>query len=68
MAAMSLEVSAFGVAKAYEDFLDVILIALEDTELKGRIEDLGIKAVATSIWMDSLVDRKRLAKEVLRLT
>jgi LPPG:FO 2-phospho-L-lactate transferase len=67
MAAMSLEASAFGVAKAYEDFLDVILIAPEDKELKGRIENLEIKAVVSFIRMDSLEDKRRVAREILAL-
>ncbi len=67
MAAVGLEVSAFGVAKAYADFLDLIVIAREDGDLKGRIEGLGIKPVATSIHMNSLGDRRRLAREVLAL-
>jgi LPPG:FO 2-phospho-L-lactate transferase len=65
MAAQGLEVSAFGVAGVYADFLDAILIASEDQELKGKIEELGIKAVATSIRMNSLADKRRLAREVL---
>src|SRR3972149_1160544 len=38
MAAMGMEVSAFGVAKAYADFLSVILVAPEDRDL---IEGMG---------------------------
>lgn len=67
MAAVGMEVSAFGVAKAYADFLDVILVASEDRDLKPRIEDLGIKAVVTSIRMDSPADKRSLAREVLAL-
>lgn len=67
MAAMSLEVSAFGVAKAYSGFLDVIFIASEDSGLKGEIEALGVRTVPTSIRMNSLDDKRRLAREVLAL-
>jgi LPPG:FO 2-phospho-L-lactate transferase len=67
MAAMEMEVSAYGVAKAYSDFLDVILIGAEDRELKSRIEEIGIRTVIAPIRMDSLDDKKCLAREVLAL-
>lgn len=67
MAAMGMEVSAFGVAKAYADFLDMILVASEDKNLEGRIEELGIKTAAIPIRMDSLADKRRLAREILSL-
>lgn len=67
MAAMGIEVSAFGVANAYRDFLTLMLIALEDSELMRRIEGLGIQTVTTSIRMESLDDRRRVARELLAL-
>jgi len=67
MAAMGIEVSAFGVANAYRDFLTLMLIALEDSELMSRIEVLGIQTVASSIRMESLDDRRRVARELLAL-
>lgn len=67
MAAMGFEVSAFGVAKAYADFLDMILVAPEDRGLQERIKELGVRTVATSIHMHSLTDKRRLAREVLAL-
>ncbi len=67
MAHLGIEVSSFGVANAYRDFLDLILLAREDSELIGRIEALGIKAVATSICMKTLDDKRRLARELLNL-
>ncbi len=67
MAAMGIEVSAFGVANAYRDFLTIMLIALEDSELMRRIEGLGIQTVTSSIRMESLDDRRRVARELLAL-
>ncbi len=67
MTAMGMEVSAFGVAKAYADFLDMILVASEDKNLEGRIKELGIKTAAIPIRMDSLADKRRLAREILSL-
>jgi len=67
MAAMGYEATAFGVAKAYADFLDMIMIAPEDRALQERIEALGVKTVVSSIRMDSLADKRRVAREVLAL-
>jgi LPPG:FO 2-phospho-L-lactate transferase len=67
MAAVGWEVSPYGVAKAYSDFLDVILVGAEERELKARIEELGIRIAIAPIRMDSLEDKKRLAREVLDL-
>ena len=67
MAATGMEVSALGVAKAYADFLDVILVAPEDRDLHGKIENLGVKPVATHIRMDSLTEKRRLAREILQV-
>ncbi len=67
MAGMGMEVSAFGVAQSYADFLSIILIAPEDAGLKAKIEELGIKAVVTPILMDSLAEKQRLARNILGL-
>ncbi|MFQ5681820.1 MAG: 2-phospho-L-lactate transferase [Candidatus Binatia bacterium] len=67
MAAIGLEVSAFGVAKTYADFLDMILVAKEDSNLQARIEGLGVKTVVSSIRMDSSSDQRRLARKILNL-
>ncbi len=67
MAAVGCEATAFGVAKAYADFLDRIMIAPEDRDLQERIEALGVKTVVSSIRMDSLADKGRVAREVLAL-
>ena len=67
MAAVGCEATAFGVAKAYADFLDRIMIAPEDRDLQERIEALGGKTVESSIRMDSLADKRRVAREVLAL-
>ncbi|HET8562434.1 MAG TPA: 2-phospho-L-lactate transferase [Candidatus Binatia bacterium] len=65
MSAQGSEVSAFGVAKLYADLLDRWFIATEDEKHAGNIETLGIKVVATSIRMDALSDKRRLARELL---
>ena len=65
MASLGMEVSALGVAEAYQDFLDVLFIGPEDGELIPRIKDLGIKTKVTSIQLDSLPAKRQLARELL---
>jgi LPPG:FO 2-phospho-L-lactate transferase len=67
MAAQGSEPSALGAAKGYADFLDQFVIDRADEKLRGQIELLGIKVVATSVIMKSLDDKRRLAREVLAL-
>ena len=67
MAAMGMEASAFGVARGYVDWLDTFVMDTADVKLKDRFAELAIKATATSIRMDSLTDKRRLAREVLAL-
>ncbi len=67
MAHLGMEVSSFGVAHAYRDFLDLMVIAKEDSELIERIGTLGIQARATLIGMEKTEDKKRLAQELLTL-
>jgi len=67
MSAAGMEASALGVAKAYADFLDFFLIAPEDQELEEKIDALGIKPVNRPIRIDSIDEKRRLAREVLAL-
>lgn len=59
------EVSAFGVAKFYSDFLDGIVIDVKDVALKERIRKLGLAVTATNTIMKSLADKVALARAVL---
>jgi LPPG:FO 2-phospho-L-lactate transferase len=59
------EVSAFGVAEFYSDFLDEFVIDVKDNKEKNRIEKLGIKVKVTNTVMKCLEDRVALAKVVL---
>ena len=65
MASMGLEVSAYGVAKFYEDFLDHLAIDKTDDDQKKRIEGLGVKVTVTDTIMRNLEDSVRLAKAVI---
>jgi len=63
---LGFEVSAFSVAKLYEDFLDTFVIDIRDTNERERIERLGINVKVTDTVMKSLEDKVRLAKTVLK--
>jgi LPPG:FO 2-phospho-L-lactate transferase len=67
MVAKSIEPSALGVARSYVDFLDQFVIDGADEALASKLEALGITVVATSIRMESLADKQRLARQVLAL-
>jgi len=67
MAAAGMEVSVLGVAKAYADFVDLFALAPEDKNYRTRIEALGVKTVEKTIWMNSLDDKRNLARELLAL-
>jgi LPPG:FO 2-phospho-L-lactate transferase len=62
---LGLEVSAFGVAKFYSDFLDAFIIDTKDAGLRGVIEHLGLNVKVTNTVMKSLEDKVTLAKVVL---
>lgn len=62
---LGFEVSAFGVAKLYSDFLDVMVIDTRDAEEKQRIEQLGVKVKVTNTVMKSFEDKVALAKTAL---
>jgi LPPG:FO 2-phospho-L-lactate transferase len=62
---LGFEVSAFSVAKLYEDFLDTFVIDIKDADEKGRIEELRINVKVTDTVMKRLEDKIRLAKAVL---
>jgi LPPG:FO 2-phospho-L-lactate transferase len=63
---LDVEVSAFGVAKFYSDFLDAIVIDSKDADQRRRIEKLGVKVSVTNTIMRSLEDKVALAHVVLQ--
>ena len=67
MVAKGMEPSALGVARSYEDFLDQFVIDDADEALASKLEALGMTVVVTSIRMESLADKQRLARQVLAL-
>jgi LPPG:FO 2-phospho-L-lactate transferase len=65
LSGLGIEVSAFGVAKLYADFLDVFVIDNADVAEKGRIEQLGVKVVVVDTLMKDIAAKVALAKVVL---
>jgi hypothetical protein len=67
MMAHDLEPSVTGIAKAYADLLDLLIVDPEDQSLQSEIEKLGVKPVSADIRMNSLANKQRLARQVLAL-
>lgn len=62
---LGFEVSAYGVAKLYSDFLDTFVIDTKDAGLKSRVENLGVNVKVTNTVMKSLEHKVALAKAAL---
>jgi LPPG:FO 2-phospho-L-lactate transferase len=62
---LGMQVSAYEIARYYQDLLDCIFIDKIDAHLTPLIEALGVKVVVSSILMKDDADRTRLALEVL---
>lgn len=67
MRGLGLEVSAYSVARIYQDFLDFFVLDQEDAAEKERVEKLGLKTTVTNTIMKSLSDKIELARAVLEL-
>ena len=63
---LGFEVSAYGVAELYSDFLDVLIIDVLDSSLKQRIEKLGLEVKVTNTIMKSMDDKVELAKVAMQ--
>lgn len=67
MAGLGQEVSVVGVATAYRDFCDVLVIDRQDEGLASAVVEEGLRPVVTNTIMNSLQDRIDLAQTVLSL-
>jgi len=67
MKGLGLEVSAYSVARLYQDFLDVFILDYADRNEKERIEQLGLQVIVTNTIMKTQEDKVKLAKTVLKL-
>jgi len=65
MHGLGLEVSAFGVAGFYKDFLDTFVIDSVDKAQEERIQHLGLNVIVTNTVMKTLQDKVQLARVVL---
>jgi LPPG:FO 2-phospho-L-lactate transferase len=65
MAACGLPVSLAGVAKAYEDFLDILIADNSDIQEAEDLKRSGLKVYCTNTIMKTEHDRTNLAKAVL---
>ena len=67
MAGLGHEVSVVGVARAYREFCDVLVIDRQDESLAPAVADVGLRPVVANTIMNSLQDRVDLARTVLSL-
>ena len=65
MRGLGMEVSAVGVARAYADFLDVLVIDRQDADLAAGVEAGGVKAIVTDTIMRDLDVKRALARVTL---
>lgn len=65
MAAMGLPVSVGGLAQAYEDFLDVLVVDNQDKAAAHKLQAAGFHVHVTNTIMKTRDDRVNLAKAVL---
>jgi LPPG:FO 2-phospho-L-lactate transferase len=65
MSHYGVQVSPKGVAKLYEDFLDMLILDNADKELIDGVASMGIEAAATNTIMKTMEDRIRLAEFTL---
>lgn len=66
MRGLGMEVSGVGVARAYADFLDVLILDNQDADLAPRVEETGVRAVVTDTIMRDLEVKKALTEVALR--
>jgi len=67
MAAQGLPVSIGGVAQAYEDLLDVLIVDAQDEVSAGSLRRSGLEVHCMNTIMKTLDDRDELARAVLSL-
>jgi LPPG:FO 2-phospho-L-lactate transferase len=65
MASLGMTPSAVGVAEAYSDFLDVLVIDEQDAHLESAVEATGVRAVIAQTIMRGPAEKRALAQAVL---
>tara|TARA_Y100000590_G_scaffold446244_1_gene579671 strand:- start:5621 stop:6598 length:978 start_codon:yes stop_codon:yes gene_type:complete len=59
--------NAFGVAKFYSNYIDILFIDNIDQSLNASIENLGVKAICSKILMTDQESKKNLANQITLL-
>ena len=67
MQAQGLQCSIAGVAKAYEDFLDVLVCDVRDARVAESVRMSGLRVECTQTIMRSAEDKANLARDVLAM-
>ena len=67
MAAQGLPVSIAGVAQAYQDFLDILVADVRDSEEAEQLRDSGLRVECTRTIMRTAEDKADLARAVMAL-
>lgn len=65
MATLGMTATAVGVAEAYRDFLDVLVVDDEDAALAPAVEATGVRAVVAQTVMRGPPEKRALAEAVL---
>ena len=65
MASLGMTPTAVGVAEAYRDFLDVLVIDEEDRDLAPAVEATGVRCVVAQTIMRGPAEKRALAEVVL---
>jgi LPPG:FO 2-phospho-L-lactate transferase len=65
MRSLGMTATAVGVAEAYRDFLDVLVIDEEDGDLAAEVESTGVRAVVAPTIMHGQAEKRALAAAVL---
>jgi LPPG:FO 2-phospho-L-lactate transferase len=61
------EASASGVARRYQDFLDIFVVDCRDEHLQEQIESLGMEVRIEQTVMDSMEARIALARRLVEI-
>ena len=64
MASLGMAPTAVGVAEAYRDFLDVLVIDEEDRDLAAAVEATGVRAIVAQTIMRGPAEKRALAEVV----
>ncbi|MGA8154482.1 MAG: 2-phospho-L-lactate transferase [Terriglobales bacterium] len=67
MASQGLPVSIAGVAQAYQDFLDVLIADIHDTQAATQLNRPGLRLHCTNTIMKTADDKAKVARTVLAL-